>query len=321
MREHFKSLHPFRKGNSQDVMAHGDFAATIQRALEEAVLRLSQVARERTGADALVITGGVGLNCTLNGKLVRAGIFSDVYVPPVTFDAGVSLGAAIVADRERCPNRRPMARFEHAYWGITPARAEMDMAVRDSGLHSERLSEDELVWRVADHLSQGRIVGWFQGRAEIGQRALGARSILSDPRDRKHLVQVNTVKGREVWRPLAPSVLEEYAGDLFEGGLPRLADFMLAALPVRVDARPMISATVHVDGSARPQVVRRATNPLYWRLVDAFRQRTGVPAIINTSFNLAGEPIVHGPEDAISSFCRSEIDVLALGDHLIEKTV
>jgi carbamoyltransferase len=317
--DYFKSVYPFAPGDPGDIMAYANFAASVQAALEEAVFQLAKVARERTAAEDLVITGGVGLNCTMNGRLARAGLFRDVYVPPVTHDTGVSLGAALVADRQRCPGRKPMSRFEHAYWGLEASAGDIDKAVKESGLPAIRLDEEDLLSRVVDHLTEGRIVGWFQGRAEVGQRALGARSMLCDPRRRQHLVRVNTVKGREIWRPLAPSVLEEHAGQLFEDRLPGLASFMLAALPVREDARHAVPATVHVDGSARPQAVRRATNPRYWRLIDTFRQRTGVPAVINTSFNLAGEPIVHTAADAISSFRRSGLDVLALGDYLLEK--
>jgi carbamoyltransferase len=315
----FGGLYPYAPGDPLDVMAYAGFAATIQAALEEAIFQLARVARESTQADSLVIAGGVGLNCTMNGRLARSGLFQDVYIPPVPYDSGVSLGAALVVDRDLCPDREAMPRLEHAYWGLRPNEADIELAVREAGLPAVRLSEGELVDRVADHLTEGRIVGWFQGRAEVGQRALGARSMLCDPRERHRLVRVNVVKGREVWRPLAPSVLEEHTGDLFAGGLPGLADFMLAAMPVRPEVRRTIPATVHVDGSARPQIVRRATNPRYWRLIDTFRQRTGVPAIMNTSLNLADEPIVHSPADAVASFCRSEIDVLALEDYLIEK--
>jgi carbamoyltransferase len=319
MLDYFSSLYPFAPGDPGDIMAYAQFAASVQAALEQAVFQLARLARDRAGADALVITGGVGLNCTMNGRFARSGLFSDIYVPPVTHDTGVSLGAALVADRRRSPGRPPMGRFHHAYWGVRPSADAVTQAAEESGLSFVRLTEDVLVDRVVEHLMKGRIVGWFQGRAEIGQRALGARSMLGDPRKREHLVRMNTVKGREIWRPLAPSVLEEHAHGLFDGALPPLTKFMLAALPVRDDARRLVPATVHVDGSARPQAVSRATNPRYWRLIDGFRQRTGVPAVVNTSFNLAGEPIVHTPADAISSFRRSDIDVLALEDCLFEK--
>jgi predicted NodU family carbamoyl transferase len=315
----FESLYPFAPGDVDDIMAHAGFAASVQVALEEAVIQLARIAKERSGSENLVITGGVGLNCTLNGRLARSGLFREIYVPPVTFDTGVGLGAALIADRQRCPDREPMPRFQHAYWGATPSAEAVEADIQASGLLAERLPEEELVSRVADRIADGKVVGWFQGRAEIGQRALGARSMLCDPRDRRRLVRVNTVKGREVWRPLAPSVLDEYADQLFEGRLPGLSDFMLAALPVRHDAWRTIPATVHVDGSARPQRVRRDTNSRYWRLIDTFRERTGVPAVMNTSFNLAGEPIVHSAADAISSFNRSEMDVLAIENFFIEK--
>lgn len=321
LRRHFRQTnYPFCQPESAaDIMAYSGFAASVQASLEEAVFQLARTVKQRSDNDRLVVVGGVGLNCTLNGRLARSGLFSDVYVPPVPHDVGVSLGAAMVADRERRADWAPMPRFEHAYWGVRPTSDEVEAAIQESGLPATRLPESALIDRVVQHLTAGHTVGWFQGKAEIGQRALGARSLLCDPRQRSQLVRVNTVKGREVWRPLAPSVLEEYAFDLFGPGVPSLANFMLAALPVRVAAQRSIPATVHIDGSARPQLVRRETNPRYWTLIDAFRRATGVPAVLNTSFNLAGEPIVHSPADAISSFTHGEVDILALEDYLLEK--
>ncbi|KOG88683.1 hypothetical protein ADK38_18460, partial [Streptomyces varsoviensis] len=165
----------------------------------------------------------------------------------------------------------------------------------------------------------GRLVAWCAGRGEVGQRALGARSILCDPRHRSAVARLNSVKGREIWRPLAPSVLEEYWSAVFEAAPLSLCEFMLAAVPVRASARRMLAAAVHVDGTARPHVVRRSVNERFWTLIDAFRRLTGVPAVLNTSFNLAGEPVVFGPDDAIATFVRSDIEVLVLGDCLLEK--
>lgn len=318
--DYFASLYPFNGGDPSDIMAHANFAATIQAALEAAVFRLAEIVRDRSGCEDLVITGGVGLNCTMNGRLVRSGMFRDVYVPPVTFDTGVSLGAALAVARE-AGYGGASGSLDHAYHGIEPSDSDIERALHGAGLSAPQLPDEELFNRVAAYLADGKVVGWFNGRAEIGQRALGARSMLCDPRDRRRLVRVNKVKGREVWRPLAPSVLEEYYNMLFEGPAPRIADFMLAALPVRQDARHLIPATVHVDGSARPQVVRKATNPRYWQLIETFRKLTGVPAVMNTSFNLAGEPIVHTPEDAVSSFVRSDMDVLVLGNRMVTKGV
>ena len=176
------------------------------------------------------------------------------------------------------------------------------------------------VGRISALLAENRIIGWFQGRAEVGQRALGNRSILANPGDRANLVRVNQLKGREMWRPLAPSVLEEHLSELFEVEAARSPfDFMLAAKQVRSAVAPVIPATVHVDGTARPQAVSRSTNPRYWSLIDRFRRLTGVPAVLNTSFNLAGSPIVNSPADAVDTFLKSDLEALVIGDYLATK--
>ncbi len=309
--------YPYGEGDMTEPMAYADFAASVQHALEEVVLNLATIAKRLTGADRLVLAGGVGLNCTMNGVLARSGIFTDLYVPPVPHDAGVSLGAALMAYRERAGTGSRMMSLDHAFWGPAPAVDEVTSALRAAGLHGSPLPEAELVAQVADHLVAGRLVGWWQGRSEVGQRALGARSILCDPRHRRNLARLNTVKGREIWRPLAPSVLAEHVTELFGQQLPSPADFMLCAWPVSPQARPLIPAAVHVDGSARPQVVRKAVSPRFWAVIDAFRQRTGVPAVINTSFNLAGEPNVLSASDAIACFQRGGLDVLAIDDYIV----
>lgn len=314
--------YPYGEGDMTEPMAYADFAASVQHALEEVVLNLATIAKRLTGADRLVLAGGVGLNCTMNGMLARSGTFADLYVPPVPHDAGVSLGAALIAYRERSGTASSMmpvnGRLDHAFWGPAPAVDEVRSALSTAGLHGVPLPEAELVRQVADHLVAGRLVGWWQGRSEVGQRALGARSILCDPRHRRNLARLNTVKGREIWRPLAPSVLAEHVTELFGQQLPSPADFMLCAWPVSPRARPLIPAAVHVDGSARPQVVRRAVSPRFWAVIDGFRQRTGVPAVINTSFNLAGEPNVLSASDAIACFERGGLDVLAIGDYIVQ---
>jgi carbamoyltransferase len=315
----FRDLYPFSPGDGSEAMAYARFAASVQDALEQAIFQLVRIARERTGADTIVLAGGVALNCTFNGKLARSGLFRDVFVPPFPHDAGVGLGAALIVDRQRRGDEAPSRRLPHAYWGESNTPCDVDAALGSIGLPARRLAEAELTQCVAAHLAAGHTIGWSQGRAEVGPRALGARSILADPRQRRHLVHLNHVKGREVWRPLAPSVQVEYADALFAGDLPAPTDFMLAACQVRPEAQRLVPACVHVDGSARPQAVRRETNPRFWRLIDEFRRLTNTPAVINTSFNLAGEPIVYSPADAASSFCRSELDVLVLDDVVVEK--
>lgn len=318
---HFKAKNfPFSWGEPDEVMAHADFAASIQSALEEVLLSLARIARRESGHPNLVMAGGVALNCSANGALLRSGLFSDIWIPPFPHDAGVSLGAALVADRAIHPGPRPLARLAHAFWAPRTADADAETLAELSDCDLSRHDDAELADTVARHLAEGRLVAWHQGRAEVGQRALGARSILCNPRKRLTLVRANTVKGRESWRPLAPVVLAEHAGELFDGPLPSAADFMLTAWPVREEARPRLPAAVHVDGSARPQVVRPVQSR-YHAVVHAFRERTGVPAVINTSFNLAGEPIVFSARDAVRAFMRSDLEVLVLGDIIVRRQV
>ncbi len=320
---HFFQTYPFapnRAGDKSEIMAYANFAASVQKALEEAVTQLAHVTCKQAETTNLIIVGGVALNCTLNGYLSRSRQFNDIYVPPFPHDAGVSLGAALMLHHQLNQNtvvRLP--RLEHAYWAPPLQDHDVSTTIQASGLPAQELDEMELVKRVAKHLSNGYLVGWLHGRAEVGQRALGARSILGDPRQRSQLVRINRLKGREIWRPLAPSILEEYAADVFGPDLPSITDFMLAAWPIRTEIQRLLPAVVHVDGTARPQIVRHKVNPRFWHLINEFREITGVPAIINTSFNLAGEPIVYSAADAIKTFRDSELDVLVLDDFILEK--
>lgn len=313
LRHAFRATYPFAQAQAADVMAYADFAASIQRALEDVLLHLAARARAETGLSALVLAGGVGLNCSANGSLARTGLFDELWIPPVPHDAGVSLGAALVADHALRPARPRPQRLPHARWAPVAEPSGSDLAELLVGCELERLDDARLCDVVARHLADGRLVAWCRGRGEVGQRALGARSILCDPRARGMLVHANTAKGREAWRPLAPAILAEHAAELFDDPLPPPAEFMLVAAPVREAARTRLPAAVHVDGSARPQLVWPSED-CYRRVIEAFYERTGVPAVINTSLNLAGEPVVHSPEDAVSTFLRSDIDVLVVDD-------
>jgi carbamoyltransferase len=310
--------YPFGPGDPTDVMAYADFAASIQGRLDDVLLALAELARRETGQTKLVLAGGVALNCTANGALIRCNTFDEVWIPPFPNDAGVSLGAAFIADRAAQPSFTRTLRLRHAYWA--PLTETSDAVILDllSGCEMSRYSDAELHTVVAQHIEDGRLVSWWQDRGEVGQRALGARSILCDPRKRQMLVRANFVKGREVWRPLAPAVLAEHVDQIFDCQLTAASDFMLAAWPVRERARALLPAAVHVDGSARPQVVR-PDQSRYHGVIQAFYERTGVPAVINTSFNLAGEPMVLSARDAVSTFLRSDIDVLVLGDLIAVK--
>jgi predicted NodU family carbamoyl transferase len=308
--------YPYEEGDPAEIMAYADFAASVQQCLEDAVFRLADAATAAAGTDRLVIGGGVGMNCSMVGRLARSGRYSDVYVPPFTFDAGVSLGAALLADRDRPGWERP-ARLAHPYLAAEVGPAELADALAGTDLVVRRLRPADVPVTAARLLAERKVIGWSQGRAEVGQRALGARSILGHPGERAQLRRINRIKAREMWRPLAPSVLATEATALFEGPVPTAAEYMLAACPVRTSAQRLLPACVHVDGTARPQLVSERTNPRFWSLVDHFRQLTGIPAVVNTSFNAGGEPIVFSPRDALVTFTRTGLDALLLEDYLI----
>lgn len=314
----FGSCYPFHRRDAEPEIAYADFAASVQHALEESMLTLAGELRRQGGAGTLVLAGGVAMNCSMVGRVVRSGLFDRVYVPPVPIDVGVALGAAFLASYEH--GHVPEEPLDHAYWSDRIEEDEAARAIRDAGLASRRLDPDQLAATVARLLARGKVVGWADGRAEIGERALGARSLLADPRRRESLVRLNRIKGREMWRPVAPSVQEEYLDEVMATPVGEPATFMLAAGFLRPAASRLMPAVTHVDGSARPQRVVRAANPAYWTVIDHFRRRTGAAAVVNTSFNVAGEPIVHSAGNAVATFTRAQdIDYLALGPHLVAR--
>jgi carbamoyltransferase len=299
-----------------DWRPYAGLAASVQAVTEEAMLGLARRARERTGKTRLCLAGGVALNSVCNARLLREAGFDELYVQPAAGDSGGALGAALLASEQRIV-------MKHASWG-----AEYPEAA--DALHAERVPftefEDEelLCGRVAELLMKGRVVGWFQGRFEWGPRSLGNRSILADPRRADMKDRVNSaVKFREPFRPFAPSVTAACADAWF--GLERAADhyparFMLYVVPVRDDKRTAIPAVTHVDGSARVQVVHADSNPRYHRLLETFGAATGVPVLLNTSFNVRGEPIVASPADALRTWRSSGLDAVVFENCLVEKT-
>ena len=320
---HFsENCYPYQHGDGRETPAFANFAASVQAALDEAMLALSTAARDLADSGKLVIGGGVGLNCSMIGALWRSGKFDDIHVPPFTYDGGVGLGAALVVLRDSAPEQwEPRPRVRDVYWGCDIDKQVGAEIASQHGLHIRRVDAQQLASEVAQRIHDGELIGWAQGRAEVGQRALGARSIIGDARDRTNLLRINELKGRESWRPLAPSVHEDHAASLFVGELPAAAQFMLAACPVRDEAARTIPACTHVDMSARPQVVSRSLTPNYFDVIEAYRQLTGVPAIVNTSFNLAGEPIVNDGRDAVDTFVRCDLDALVLDDLIITKSI
>jgi carbamoyltransferase len=291
-----------------------DLAASLQAVLEDAIMHV--IGRLRAlvpGAKKLAYAGGVALNCTANHMIREKSGFEDIYIPPAPTDAGTAIGCALHV--ARTSGKAPAARVEHSRLGPGYTNAEVEKALEASGLRYERstrIHED-----VADLLAQGRVVGWFRGRGEFGPRALGGRSILADPRRAEMRDALNVrVKYRESFRPFAASVLEEKQGELFFASW--ASPFMLYALPVRPEKREKIPAVVHQDGTCRVQTVSSKTNPDFHRLIAAFAERTGVPLVLNTSFN-ENEPIVCSPEDAIDCFVATKMDALAIEDFLVRR--
>lgn len=317
-----KHSYPFDRGRGDEVMAYIDFAASIQASLEAALLALARLAVAMSGCNAIVLTGGVACNCSANGFLLEQPEFSEVVVPPYPHDAGVSLGAADAyrASTSDCALPLLAEAVTTAALGPTWSVVESSFApaVR-AGCHVERVSSTHLAESVAERIADNAIVCWFQGRAEVGQRALGQRSILCDPRRRANLAKLNELKGRENWRPLAPSVHIDGWSLLFDAPPAPPHKFMLAATTVKFGWRSRIPAVVHIDGSARPQLVDPRNQPLFAGLIAEFWRITGVPAVLNTSFNLAGEPIVHSVADAVDTFVRSRFDVLVVESWVITR--
>lgn len=318
-----------------------DLAASVQQVTEEIVLRLARTARERTGEAKLCLAGGVALNCVANGKVVDAGIFDELWVQPAAGDAGGALGAAQAVALERGTRRTHVGTGRDAMSGalLGPEYDDEQIAafLAAEKIPYRRLAPDELADAVAAELANGRIVGWYQGRMEFGPRALGARSILGDPRDPTMQSTMNLkIKFRESFRPFAPAVLAADAKEYFD--LRQESPYMLIVAQVaaaqqietgKTDAtgidllrvpRSTIPAVTHVDQSARVQTVTRQSNPAYYRLLTAFKARTGCPVLVNTSFNVRGEPIVNTPQDAYTCFMRTNIDLLAMGSFLLDKT-
>ncbi len=319
-----------------------DVAASIQVVLEEAVLRLARSLQAETGARNLCLAGGCALNCVANGKVLRDGRFERIWIQPASGDAGGALGAALAAYHlYRDQPRRPAAgcdSMQGSYLGPSFPQRDIEERLRRAGARFRVLDDSCLLEACADALIEGKALGWFQGRMEFGPRALGARSILGDARSPSMQSVLNLkVKYRESFRPFAPSVLREDVADWFE--LDDDSPYMLLVADVAERRRRAmteeernlfgieklkvprseIPAVTHVDYSARIQTVHRETNPRYHALISAFKERTGCPVIVNTSFNVRGEPIVCTPEDAFRCFMGTEIETLAVGDCFLRK--
>jgi carbamoyltransferase len=294
---------------------HFDLAATLQQVTEETVIHVLRHLAESTGLRDLCLGGGVALNCSMNGRIAQEGLFRRVFVPPPAGDAGAAIGAAMYIHHQR-PGRRRGSPLVHPYWGPSYTTQECQDAARHADVPSRRVEDPAA--EAAKLVADGKVVGWFQGAMEMGPRALGARSIVADPRTPLSCDRVNDkVKSRESFRPFAPSVLEERCSELFQSTQP--SPFMLMAFPAQADARDRIPAVTHVDGTGRVQTVGEDANPRWRRLIEEFDRISGVPAVLNTSFNRGGEPIVCSPTDAIRCFSGSRMDALMLDDVLLQR--
>jgi len=301
---------------------HRNLAASLQARLEEVYLGMLCNLAKKTGNRKVCLAGGVAFNCVANGKALESTPFEKVFVHPAAGDAGLAVGAAFYVWNQVLGKPRNFV-MNHAYWGPDFHRGEIRSALESRGLswgehQVAELSEAELLEHAAGIIADGKILGWFQGRSEWGPRALGNRSIVADPRrpDMKEILN-RRIKHREIFRPFAPSVLADATGDWFERSHP--SPFMSLAYPVRPEKRELIPAPTHVDGTARLQTVTQEANPRYWGLIKAFEKQTGVPMVVNTSFN-DNEPVVNRPEEALDCFLRTEMDAVILGNFLVKKS-
>ena len=310
-----KRLGPERTPESEIDDSFKNVAFAVQDACEVAMLELVKLATQKTKCRNVCLAGGVALNSKANGKIQASGMVDTIFVQPAASDDGVALGAVFAPYLDK-GGRLPMKPMRHAYLGPEFSDAEIEKALRTYKLRASTL--DNVAATTAELLANGKIIGWYQGRMEFGPRALGDRSILADPRDPEMNAKVNNaVKFREWWRPFAPAMLKEVAAEYLEYACD--SPFMILTNPVRPEKRSIIPSVTHVDGSARPQTVEKEINPLYWNLINEFGKRTGVPVLMNTSFNLRGEAIVNTPTDAIRTFFSSGMDALVMGSYLVEK--
>lgn len=293
---------------------HWDIACSAQKVLEDTAIYLVKQIKEMTGEENLCMAGGVAFNSVMNGRIFHETPFKNFYVQAAAGDAGCSLGAAYYVWHQILGKPRKYV-MNKAYWGPEFTNEECQKALDKAGLKYETLPDEELLPRLAKMISEGAIIGWFNGRSEWGPRALGARSFLADPRraDMREILN-DKVKLREWFRPLAPSMLEEYGKEIF--GVEHHDPFMITVIQVAEEWKKKIPAVVHVDGTARPQMVNKEVNPRYWNLINEFRKLTGIPLLLNTSFNIQ-EPIVCTPENAINTFGNANFDVLVLENNLV----
>ena len=309
-------LGPMRATGEEMTKKHDNIARSLQVVTEEIILHMLNRLHEKTKSDNLCMTGGVAMNSVANGKITRETPFKNVYIPAGAADNGTSFGAAFYVWNKVLGQPRTFVQ-NHAYWGCESSDEDCATAIRNAGLPFKQLDQNELIEATTELMLGGHVVGWFQGRMEFGARALGNRSLLADPRrtDMRDIINLR-IKHREKFRPFAPSILEEHVGEWFE--IDEATPYMEKVFPIRAEKHEQIPAVTHVDGSGRLQTVSRDTNSLYHALITRFYEKTGVPIVLNTSLN-ENEPVVRVPAEAISCFLRTDMDVLVLGNCLVNR--
>ena len=309
---------PTRKNEGDLTQFHKDIAASLQKVTEEAMLKICAHAQKICPSKNLCLAGGVALNCVANGEILRSRMFTDIFVQPASGDAGGALGAALSVWHKVYEGKR-IKKIDGVYWGTQYENDEIETFLKEENIPYTTFDNDsKLISQVSSLLEGENVIGWFQGRMEFGPRALGNRSIIADARNKDNWQKVNLkIKFRESFRPFAPTILEERVSDYFD--LDRESPYMLLVADVLPAKRSEVPAITHVDGSARIQTINQKQNKKYYDLIKAFEQKTGCPVIINTSFNVRGEPIVESPKDALNCFLNTYMDYLVLGNILLKK--
>lgn len=313
---------PFARVETPELMSYINFAASAQQTLETIIGGLANYLKKIAKCENLILAGGVALNCTSNGILDSKGIFKNIFVYPAANDAGCSVGAALeVARQNGLYDKEVPLKISNVYIGKRYTDEEYKIILNNQNFNSKYLSQDELIEKVSNSLTENKIIAWYQDGFEMGPRALGARSMLASPVERNTLLRMNKAKKREGWRPLSPIILDKYYKDIMEDeNEQNMSEFMLKTCKIKKEWIHRIPAVVHIDYTTRPQYLRRSANPLLYSLIEAFYGKTGIPVLINTSFNVKRQPIVNSPNDALIALENNfDIDALVMGHWYIQR--
>ena len=313
--------HTKQSSAAYDITHYVDLAAAVQYKLEQICQSLAERVKQLTDEKNLVMSGGCALNCSMNAYLSRQNIFENIYVFPAANDAGCSIGAALALAYTLAPSTKTPKRLISPDFGRAYNDTEIAAAIDACSLTPQKLMPNELAEQVATDLANNKIVAWFRGKDEFGPRALGRRSFMANPSQRENLGRLNHIKGREMWRPLAPSILEDHAETVLEGSMEAgLHRYMLGVATIRSEWRTKVPAVVHVDFTTRPHFVRQEQDGLYWQVISKFHKKTGIPLVCNTSLNVAGQPLVHRPEEVLDIFIsRDDVETLVIEGFYLTK--